>query len=90
MIPTKVDQARLEKAKKLSVRPMPHLGPDIYEVTGGSKPRIVNLGLKAKVPCGCPDQIYRHETACKHTLAAALYKLQRQTSMKLEREAVGV
>lgn len=61
-----IDLRRLARAVHLDVR---RLADHQYEVTGGSRRHLVDLG--ASIECDCPDRGYRH-VVCSHLLAAML------------------
>lgn len=62
-----VDPTRLARAAQLEAERLPD---GRFLVSGGSEPRLVDLG--DAYPCGCPDATHRGLARCKHTIAAEL------------------
>lgn len=80
MIPSVIEATREAAAKKLGVV---QVDDNRFIVESGTKGRLVTLDETASaLPCGCPDQIYRHKTACKHTIAALRFQAQQFSALR--------
>jgi len=82
----RVDPGRLLRALDLEVEGP---GPDMYSVSGGERPHIVQVRERDPWVCDCVDAAYRPGTCCKHLVAVYLTRQLAAPVRRALRQAVG-